>query len=77
MAKMFEQGRKYGAWDTGTPNITILKRTAKTATVQDDDSGEVWTMRIKTRADGGEYMVDSRVPVEWRECYTYEVMFAK
>ena len=75
MAKVFETGKTYGAWDTGTPAVKIIKRTAKTATVEDNDLHEVWTMRIKTRDNGDEYMTDSRVPQAWREAYTYDTKF--
>ena len=72
MAKKFEVGKSYEAQDTGVPAIKILSRTAKTATVEDTDTNEVWKMRVKARDNGDEYMVDSRVPAAWRDCYTYE-----
>ena len=75
MANVFETGKKYGAWDTATPAILIVARTAKTAVVEDDDTHDVWRMRVKTRANGDEYMTDSRVPAEWRESYTYEARY--
>lgn len=75
MAMVFEVGKMYGAWDTGTPAITIISRTNKTALVEDSDTGECWRMRIKLHDNGNEYMTDSRVPAAWRECYTYEARF--
>lgn len=75
MAKVFETGKRYGAWGAGTPAIKVIKRTAKTATVEDDEPHEVWTMRIKTHSNGDEYMADSRVPQAWREAYTYDTKF--
>lgn len=75
MAKVFETGKTYGARATGTPEVKVIKRTAKTATVEDDELHEVWTMRIKTHGNGDEYMADSRVPQAWREAYTYDTKF--
>lgn len=75
MAMVFEVGKMYGAWDTGTPVITIISRTNKTALVEDSDTGECWRMRIKVHDNGNEYMTDSRVPTALKECYTYEARF--
>lgn len=75
MAMVFEVGKMYGAWDTGTPAITIISRTNKTALVEDSDTGECWRMRIKSYDNGNEYMADGRVPAALRECYTYEARF--
>lgn len=75
MAKKFEVGKSYEAQDTGVPAIKIISRTAKTATVEDEDIHNVWKMRIKTRENGDEYMTDSKVPVRWQDCYTYEAKF--
>lgn len=72
MAKQFEVGKFYRAMDAAVPAIKILSRTAKMATVEDEDIHSVWRMRIKTRDNGDEYMTDSSVPAAWRECYTYE-----
>jgi hypothetical protein len=43
------------------------------ATVQ-DELGVVWRMKIKQH-ETGEYMTDSSVPHDWRECYTYDTRF--
>ena len=71
----FEAGKAYGAWDTGTPPIRVISRTEHMALVEDTDTVERWKMKIKKRTNGTEYMTDSRVPVAWRECYTYEAGF--
>ena len=77
MAKTFETGKMYEAWDAGVPAIKIIKRTAKTATVEDEDVQTVWTMRVQTYDNGDEYMTDSKVPAAWRDCYTYEAKFCR
>lgn len=75
MAKVFEVGKYYGAWDTATPPVKVIKRTAKTVTVQNE--WDTWMMRIKVDWKGHEYVTDSKVPAEWRECYTYDTRFEK
>ena len=70
--RRFEEGKTYGAYDTGVPEITVLKRTPKMALVRNDCS--VWRMRVHEDQDG-EYMVDSSVPGAWRDCYTYHAKF--
>lgn len=57
------------------PPITIIKRTAKTCVVSNDD-GAVWRMYIKEREDS-EIMTDSAVPAKWRETYTYFAKFVE
>lgn len=72
MKKRFEVGKSYGAWDSAVPEITIIKRTEKTCTVKNDTA--TWRMRIR-ETDEGEIMIDSSVPSQWRDCYTYDTRF--
>ena len=67
----FEVGKSYGAGDTATPHITILKRTAKTCVVTNEE-GNTWRMRLKEyEHEDTEALTDSAVPESWRECYTW------
>ena len=70
--RRFEEGKTYQAYDTGVPEITVLKRTTKMVLVKNDAS--IWRMRIREDNDG-EYVVDSSVPDAWRDCYTYHAKF--
>lgn len=72
--KQFEEGKIYGAWDTGTPAIKIIKRTAKMCLVEDTITGNQWRMKIKEK-NGYEELTDTGVPQSWRRCYTYSTMF--
>lgn len=36
--RRFEEGKTYQAYDTGVPEITVLKRTAKMVLVKNDTS---------------------------------------
>ena len=66
---VFETGKRYKAGDCGISSITIIKRTAKTCLVENDE-GIQWRMLI--RNDGQtEMMADSAVPSHWRGAYTY------
>jgi len=69
----FEVGCRYGTWDSAVPPVLVIKRTEHMATVQ-DELGVVWRMKIKQH-ETGEYMTDSSVPHDWRECYTYDTRF--
>ena len=65
--KQFEEGKIYGAWDTGTPAIKIIKRTAKMCLVEDTITGNQWRMKIKEK-NGYEELTDTGVPQSWRRC---------
>lgn len=73
----FEVGWSYEAYDAAVPAVKVLKRTAKTVTVEDTDTGTVFTMRVKVYknalANGEEFetATDCSVPAAWRDCYTY------
>jgi hypothetical protein len=76
----FEVGGLYGAYDDAVPAVKVIKRTAKTVTVEDTDTGTVFTMRVKVYPnilDGEttEAATDSSVPAAWRECYTYAAAY--
>ena len=79
----FEVGWSYEAYDAAVPAVKVLKRTPKTITVEDTDTGTVFTMRVKVYknalANGEEVEVatDCSVPAAWRECYTYVSYFCK
>ena len=70
----FEIGKLYKAWDEATPAIKVIKRTAKTITVQGTDFQEddIWTMRVKEHDNGDEWVHDSRYPDSWGDVLTYE-----
>ena len=65
----FEVGKSYNAGACDLSSITILKRTAKTCVVQNDE-GNIWRMLIK-EAGNTEFMTDSSVPDRWKPMFTY------
>lgn len=86
MKKQFEVGKIYGAYDSGTPSIKIIKRTPKMCLVEDTSCGNQWRMKVKISTvswvdfdDTTEYeeMTDTTVPASWRKCYTYSTRFEK
>ena len=72
MAK-FKEGKWYEAGDAEVSPIRIIKRTAKTCLVENNE-GIQWRMYIKP-IEGSEIMTDSAVPKNWREAYTYDARF--
>ena len=80
MAKKFEVGKTYEAYQREYGAIKILRRTDKTVWVCNDGLGAnayKWAMRIKQDADGDEYVVDSAVERKWREAFTYSAKWEK
>lgn len=67
--KRFEVGKQYEPYQAEFEAVTVIRRTKKTIWVK--HSQPVWSMRIKTDADGNEYAVDSTVPKKWRDAFTY------
>lgn len=65
----FEVGKSYNAGACDLSSIIILKRTAKTCVVQNNE-GITWRMFIKAAGDI-EYMTDSSVPDKWKPSFTY------
>ena len=69
MARVFEIGKQYRPYQAEFDPITVLRRTDKTIWV---DNGQTkWAMRIKRDENGNEYAVDSSVPMNWRDAFTY------
>lgn len=80
MAKKFEVGKTYEAYQREYGAIKILRRTDKTVWVC-NDNGELhpltWAMRIKHDEDGNEFVQDSAVERKWREAFTYSAKWEK
>ena len=72
MAHRFEEGCVYEPYANEFENIRVIRRTAKTITVEGTEGDVRWMMRVKTDEDGNEYAVDSKVPTKWREAFTYK-----
>lgn len=66
---VFEVGKFYESYGSGFDPIKILRRTDKTIWV--DKDGVKWRMRIRKDNDGNEFAVDSSVPRNWRDDFTY------
>lgn len=69
MARRFEVGKAYEPYATEFEPITVIRRTEKTIWVQHTQAA--WSMRVKHDKDGNEYAVDSTVPANWRDAFTY------
>ena len=68
MPMRFEVGKSYGASDPCFDPITVLKRTDKMILVTNGQSK--WRMRLRTDADGNEYVTDSSWPNPHRLAYS-------
>lgn len=80
MAKQFEVGKIYEAYQREYGAIKILRRTDKTVWVRNgwtNTNALTWAMRIKHDADGDEYVTDSAVDRKWREAFTYSAKWEK
>ena len=64
-----EVGKTSGCAESGSPSVTVLKRTSRTVTVT--NGSHVWRMLIRIDQDGNEYTVDSSVPPNWRDSYRW------
>lgn len=78
--KTLEVGKLYEAMDSIYDPVRIESRTAKTATVHTEDyagrrTSIEWRCRIHTDADGDEYIVDTSVPKQWRDIFTYSAKY--
>lgn len=78
--KTLEVGKLYEAMDCGYHPIRIVSRTRKMATVHTEDYDGIrtsieWRCRIHTDADGDEYIVDTSVPKQWRDIFTYSAKY--
>ena len=69
MNKRFEVGKAYYPADSAFDPITVVKRTPKMITVS--GKGVTWRMRIRTFANGIEYVIDSTIPKRHRDAGTY------
>ena len=67
--KKFVVGWKYNPGDRSYSPIRVIKRTKKCIVVE-NDSGTIWRMLLRDD-NGVEYVVDSSVPANWREEFTY------
>ena len=67
--KRFKVGKSYEPYGCGFDPIKVIRRTEKTIWV--DNGTNQWRMRVKTNMAGDEYVVDSVVPVRWRDAFTY------
>lgn len=68
MAK-FEVGKSYEPYAPEFDPIKVLRRTEKSIWVT---NGQItWMMRIKVDEDGTEWATDSKVPMKWRDAFTY------
>ena len=70
MAKKFEVGKSYEPYQREFDPITVLRRTEKTIWV--DNGQAAWRMRIRKDRCGNEFAIDSSVPANWRDAFTYE-----
>ena len=64
----FEVGKTYEWYQREYGSITVLRRTDKSITVT--NGGSTWWMKIRTDEDGNEFVIDSTVPMKWREAFT-------
>lgn len=71
----FETGHLYEGYAREYDPIRILRRTEKTMWVTNGRNS--WKMRIRTDENGNEYAVDSSVPREWRDAFTYDAEWKK
>lgn len=69
--KRFVVGRSYLPRDHGYDPVKVIKRTDKSIRVERWYGGSIWWMRIKHDAELNEYCVDSTVPKNWRDVFTY------
>lgn len=69
MGRTFEVGKEYFPYAPEFEPITVKRRTEKTIWV--DNCQVEWSMRIKRDKDGNEFAVDSSVPRNWRDAFTY------
>lgn len=69
MAKKFEVGKTYEAYQREYDAITVERRTDKTLWVHNGSCS--WRMRIRVDADGDEYVVDSSAGRKWADAFTY------
>lgn len=75
MAKKFEVGKTYEAYQSEFDAITVERRTDKTLWV---DNGQCrWRMRIRIGADGDEYVVDSAAGRKWADAFTFSAKWEK
>lgn len=69
MGRVFEVGKSYEPYAYEFDPVTVIRRTDKMIWV---DNGQIqWKMRVRVDADGNEYAVDSSVPLNWRDAFTY------
>ena len=74
--KTLEAGKLYEAMDSAYDPIRIESRTAKMATIHAENglgrkTSSTWRTRIRTDADGYEYVVDTAVSKKWRDVFTW------
>lgn len=69
MARQFEVGKEYEAFQAEYGSVKVIRRTEKTIWVEKDMVK--WSMRIKKDVGGNEYAIDSKVPNKWRDAFTY------
>ena len=69
MPRKFKVGKMYFPYAAEFEPITVVRRTEKTIWV--NDTNTQWSMRVKTDQKGNEFVVDSTVPVFWRDAFTY------
>lgn len=70
MARIFKVGKKYYPYAAEFEPIVIQRRTEKT--IWADNGQTKWCMRIKHDSEGNEFAVDSSVPSNWRDAFTYQ-----
>ena len=68
--KRFEVGKTYKAYQEEFTPITVISRTEKQITVK-NDQGNTFRMTVRIGKNGNEYVIDSKVPANWRDAFTY------